>query len=149
MGYEIRKFKSFRGREGYGFNLELWKDGVKVAFVMDDASGGSYRFDWFDKKCEESFTAEAKAKFPDRQWEQGDGLLAEMVDDFTNARRLDRLAKKKTLFQVGAEIGSDTFHTISLPFDRKVHGFFFSQKYSGKKVFVYGHGVVQEAQVRL
>ena len=46
MKVEVRKVKSFRGREGLGFNAELVVDGKKVAFVIDEGSGGALRFDW-------------------------------------------------------------------------------------------------------
>ena len=47
-GYAVRKVKSLRGMEGIGFNAELCRDGKPVAYVMDDANGGEYRYDWYD-----------------------------------------------------------------------------------------------------
>lgn len=44
--YEIKKFKSFLGREGYGLNATILKDGKPVAFAMDDASGGDMEVDF-------------------------------------------------------------------------------------------------------
>lgn len=43
----IRKFKSFRGMEGYGFNAELLYCGKPVAFVIDEANGGCLDWQWY------------------------------------------------------------------------------------------------------
>jgi len=50
--YAVSKVKTFRGREGYGFNAELLRDGSPIAFVIDEANGGVYHFEWHD--CGES-----------------------------------------------------------------------------------------------
>jgi len=34
MNLSVRKIKTFRGTEGYGFNAELCADGKPVAFVL-------------------------------------------------------------------------------------------------------------------
>lgn len=47
--YTVRKVKTFRGREGTGFNAELCCDGKPVALVMNQADGGSFRFEWNDR----------------------------------------------------------------------------------------------------
>lgn len=47
--YTIKGYKSFIGNEGHGYNLTLCRDGVKVAFVIDDASGGEVDFQWADR----------------------------------------------------------------------------------------------------
>lgn len=46
--YTIKGYKSFIGREGHGYNLSLYRNGKKVAFVMDNAEGGEVRFEWVD-----------------------------------------------------------------------------------------------------
>ena len=48
--YEVKGVKSFRGMEGYGFNATLYRNGKKVAFVMDSAQGGEYDYEWVDYK---------------------------------------------------------------------------------------------------
>jgi len=48
--YSVRKVKTFRGREGHGFNAELLCDNIPVAFVMDEANGGTYHYEWYDLK---------------------------------------------------------------------------------------------------
>ena len=48
--YTVRKIRTFRGREGNGFNAELMLDGIPVAFVIDEANGGDYRYEWYDRE---------------------------------------------------------------------------------------------------
>jgi len=50
--YKVKNVKSFLGREGYGFNANLYCDNKKVAFIYDDASGAGVFFEWIDSKSE-------------------------------------------------------------------------------------------------
>lgn len=38
--YSVKGVKTFRGHEGIGYNASLYKGKKKIAFVIDDASGG-------------------------------------------------------------------------------------------------------------
>ena len=49
MSYTIKNVKKFRGMEGTGFNLNLLRDGKKVAFVMDEGCGAEPCFEWVDE----------------------------------------------------------------------------------------------------
>lgn len=42
--YEARAVKYHSGMEGTGFNADLYRDGVKIAHVLDEGSGGSMMF---------------------------------------------------------------------------------------------------------
>src|SRR5687768_17542817 len=53
MAYEAKGIKTFRGQEGEGYNASLYRDGKKVAFVIDDASGGMLDVEWLDRKEEQ------------------------------------------------------------------------------------------------
>lgn len=44
--YSVKNVKSFMGREGYGFNANLYRGKKKVAFCMDSANGGMLDIDW-------------------------------------------------------------------------------------------------------
>ena len=44
--YSVKNVKSFMGREGYGFNCTLYRGKKRVAFCIDDASGGMVDIDW-------------------------------------------------------------------------------------------------------
>jgi hypothetical protein len=48
--YSVKNVKSFMGREGYGFNCNLYKGKKMVAFCYDDASGGPVDIDWLPKE---------------------------------------------------------------------------------------------------
>lgn len=50
--YEVKKIKTFMGREGEGFNCTLYRNGKSVADVIDSANGGCYRWAWSDCESE-------------------------------------------------------------------------------------------------
>ena len=49
--YEVKNVKTFRGREGQGFNCSLYRDKKRVAFVIDNGCGDEYKFEWLDSKA--------------------------------------------------------------------------------------------------
>lgn len=49
--YSVKSVKTFRGMEGEGYNATLCRNGVPVALVIDDATGGEIRFEWNDWKA--------------------------------------------------------------------------------------------------
>lgn len=48
MSYEVKGVKGFMGRDCPGYNATLYRDGVKIATVVNDGSGGEERIDWED-----------------------------------------------------------------------------------------------------
>jgi len=46
----LKNVKTFIGREGYGLNATIYVDGIKTAFIMDDASGGEPDYDVFNEE---------------------------------------------------------------------------------------------------
>jgi hypothetical protein len=44
--FSIKGYKTFRGREGAGFNATLLLNGKEVAFMSDEGSGGELRIEW-------------------------------------------------------------------------------------------------------
>jgi len=44
--YSVKNVKSFMGREGLGFNANLYRGKKKIAFCFDDARGGEVDIDW-------------------------------------------------------------------------------------------------------
>lgn len=139
--YTVRKFKSFRGMEGYGFNAELVRDGKPVAFVIDDANGGEYRFEWYDHTAarvpvkginfsgkpfeyqgtpEEAILAAHCASLPPTEspWTKGefnnvtDDIFVEgIVSAHELAKRLEKVTKTKTIFKV-----DDKEYSINAPY---------------------------------
>ena len=49
MKITVNAVKTFIGREGHGFNCNVFVDGVKVAFARDDAGGGCTDYDYLGK----------------------------------------------------------------------------------------------------
>lgn len=47
--YTIKGLKTFIGREGHGYNVNLHRDGIRVAFIIDHATGGEVDFQWLDR----------------------------------------------------------------------------------------------------
>ncbi len=41
---QLKKVKTFLGMDGYGLNAEVWINGVKCYFVLDEGSGGEMDF---------------------------------------------------------------------------------------------------------
>jgi hypothetical protein len=80
QGYTIKGFKTFIGMEGRGFNLTLYKDGRKVAFVVDDAHGADFDWQYFNKADREELEAKVK-ELPQHELDMGDGTI-EMMDPF-------------------------------------------------------------------
>jgi hypothetical protein len=114
---QVKNVKSFVGREGYGFNANLYLSGKKLAFAIDDASGGGVNYQWEGSTTEEKLANQKLAKdFVDAHppelmdpnaeaWVKTlytdgkrkldlDELVTRLVDQFENDKNLNR--KKKT-----------------------------------------------------
>jgi len=129
--FGIKKFKSFIGNEGYGFNAELWMDGKKACFVIDDARGGEYHWNWYSKDCEKQFCdylkslpvekveddAEAweKKLYPNgRAWSE-EVFMGMLVDQHQNFSSIQRRAKTSTIFTIPSNKKGE-YISIKLPF---------------------------------
>jgi hypothetical protein len=51
MDYTLKGIKTFRGTDGDGLNATLYRDGVKVAFILDEGNGGDMHLQWFDQQA--------------------------------------------------------------------------------------------------
>lgn len=124
--FTINGLKTFTGTEGYGFNVNLLRDGKKVALIADMADGGPIRIDFIkrDPVVEAEFLAFAKAAYVanDRpaayeasmrefmgadaeiKPESDDDIMAdwanERVAEAEERKMLMRSAKTATLFRV-------------------------------------------------
>lgn len=112
--YTIKAVKSFMGREGYGFECSLYKDGKRIGTVTDTAHGGIADFylddgekEKLDAYCETIpkepwsgfLTKEDFNKlYPDGFPTDCDALLSQMVDAFEKTKRYKRLCKTKTIY---------------------------------------------------
>ena len=62
MKIEAKNIKTFRGREGEGFNATLYFDGVRACLVDNDAGGGQFRYEWLSGKQNEEKALQARTK---------------------------------------------------------------------------------------
>lgn len=129
--FEVKKFKSFIGNEGHGFNAELWMDGKKACFVIDEASGGEYQFQWVNRDFEKQFGDYVKSLpvepldedaedwekklYPNgREWSE-DVFMAMLTDLHQSFASLKRKAAKSTLF-VLPNCQKGAYYSSNLPF---------------------------------
>jgi len=139
--YIVKNVKTFIGIEGQGFNASLYRNGKKVAFVIDSANGGNFNFSWEDWKKPkvdinittdngkphtfkgtpeekifyefiETLPKEKNSYFPDGMKINPDIFISELVEKFEEERYIKRNLKTKYLFQIGNKIGSTEYQTI-------------------------------------
>lgn len=101
--YTVKGIKKFRGMEGYGFNADLYRDGKKVALVMDEATGGGLRFEWKQNdRIEEALLIAHCATLPNVTYfntsmkMSPDLFVDELVNDVEVERAFARVIKKTT-----------------------------------------------------
>jgi len=146
----VKGVKTFEGHEGRGYNCNLYRNGKKVAFVFDDASGGEVMIDWVDhqkervefefitfggeKKTrkgtpEEKMLNEYLATLPSRD-DHGfgdyyitDGIfIEELVNDYEEKKWLKRQCYTKTLFTT-PDCKKNEFRTVKAKFCEEVKKF--------------------------
>ncbi len=44
--YSVKNVKTFRGRDGDGYNANLYRGKKKIAFIIDEGNGGEIHIDW-------------------------------------------------------------------------------------------------------
>ena len=140
--YTVRNVKTFLGTEGYGFNATLCRDGKPVAFVIDDANGGCFHFQWTSPIEEAALEAVCK-QTPPTDFEglsivhKADRFLSQLVDNYENDKRLKRIAKKKTLFRVKGD-SPDEWRTLNAMGEKA--SAYLVKKYGEQLETVYGQG---------
>jgi hypothetical protein len=153
INFEIKKLKSFMGNEGYGFNAELWMDGRKAAFVIDDASGGGFQWHWENELLEQKFHDYVKAlpveKLSDdaEDWEKemypngrelnDECFLAAMVDQHCAGTKIKRAVKKSTLFVLPNS--KKTYFSIPQPFNPETKARILSNPKNAGAKFINDH----------
>lgn len=144
QNYEVKNVKTFQGMEGTGFNASLYRNGKKVALVIDDAHGGDFQFqwdDWREQRVDINITLrdgkphtfkgtpeekvlyeyvdklplEKNKYFPDGMKQTPDTFVEDLVTKYESDTWMRRQLKKNFMTQIGDKIGSDEF----LPFKKK------------------------------
>jgi hypothetical protein len=163
--YAVSNIKTFTGREGYGLNATITRDGRAVAFVLDDASGGEVRVDFrnplqtprsFQLTTNEDALAEQQQALAfAEEWYAGidDGerkaigpcrtphncLVAwvnEQVDAHETRKQFDRAAKKTTLFRLKGDHKDKWRTLVKAPYSPAVQAFL-DKKYGAQIDRVY------------
>ena len=117
--YKVKAVKSFMRLEGYGYNCNLYRDGKKVAEVINMADGGEVNFNWKDDK-ELHLFAEYTGTLPMidmSKWGMEplpasmDMAVGQLVDEYEDRKRLKSLCTKNWVYKMkGQEEG--TFATL-------------------------------------
>jgi len=105
LDYNVKGVKSFRGMEGYGFNATLYRGKIKIAFVIDEANGGCYHYDWFNRAEDKILRDHCESLPKEVVYDMeiavdSDMLVGALVDKYENDKRFSRLCKKSTLFRL-------------------------------------------------
>ena len=131
---QVKNVKSFIGMEGHGFNCSLYLDGKKVAFVIDDANGGEFHYQWEGKtpqdrtRNEKEVMAVIDALPPEiieedaEPWKKSlypegfrkikiDVYVGRLVDDYENNKKLERQKKTSVPFKT-AECKPGTYYVL-------------------------------------
>ena len=130
MSYEIKNLKTFNGREGKGYNANLFRDGKKVAELIDSGDGGEavVREVVFGevKRIEQ----EISGKFIDLGEEfqnmkvpmDVSSYLSQLVEEF----EMKKLCRKYTLMRFKGD-SEGFYRKLSLPFTPEVKAVLFRQ----------------------
>lgn len=140
-GYSVRNVKTFRGMEGEGFNATLYREGRRIAFVIDDASGGDIQIQWTNRctrDVEEKPLLDFLKTLPKEKWEDQeydvtpDVFIATLVDQSQIEKRLKQLFEKKTLFRLREDsTEDDNWRVIERPFSPAIKSALF-KKYGNR-----------------
>ena len=139
--YSVKNVKSFMGREGYGFECSLYRDGKKIGTVTDTANGGMTDF-YLDSKEEEDRLDAYCATLPARVSEipaeppmrnqpytgkmetitiemSRDIFIAGLVDEYETNKKLKRYCKTQTLYRLHSD-KDDSHWVIGIKYTEKV-----------------------------
>jgi hypothetical protein len=135
MKITVNAVKTFIGREGHGYNCNVFVDGAKVAFARDSASGGESDYDYVGKDQETrqancSLLVKAIKEYPplrieddkdgftaiydkDGNWYQGiDSIIGGLVDGFLYNKKLKAKLKKSVCFTDSTSDNGSYYYSI-------------------------------------
>lgn len=125
---EIKGLKTWQGRDGYGYQGDLYVNGRKALHFLDEGNGGAVWVDYFDASGQRSrrqpetgpgaeFLAYVAALPADAEGRKPsiDIVLAGLADEHELSRRLVRACKSKTLFRVPGDAPA-AYREIKKPF---------------------------------
>jgi sulfopyruvate decarboxylase TPP-binding subunit len=104
---ELKAVKTFRGMDGVGYNANLYINGKKAAFCMNEGSGGPDRVEWVNPSTRQAYAQpfaewcqahESVVGDVDKEYAE-EVVLGAMVDAVMQARDLKRALRKSVLFR--------------------------------------------------
>ena len=128
MKYEIKKLKTFKGMEGGGYNCDLYRDGIKVAEIIQSGDGGETNIQWTVKGEADKLREHTKDMYyppelldcKERPLKMGmDGFIEELVIQFEVNKKLARAVKTKTCFRRKGQNPGD-YYTYNRMFSAEV-----------------------------
>jgi hypothetical protein len=85
MEVTLKKVKTFTGTDGYGLNADVYVDGVKCFFFIDDAGGGESVHHSYDKELYKKLEEYVKTLPPDTYTLDGEThTMPASIDDLVN-----------------------------------------------------------------
>lgn len=142
--YEVKNVKSFMGREGYGYECTLYKDGVRIGTVTDTADGGCA--DYYLNKGEKELLDTYCKTLPkvDSGLDCGDEdstidvdadiFVARLVDEYEKSKEMRGWCRKGTIFRInGMEEGR--YRSLKSKFSQQVKEYL-EKKYAGQGLVI-------------
>lgn len=125
--YTVKNVKTFEGMEGIGFNASLYQGGKKIAFVIDDATGGDLQIQWHDKTAKTALL-EYINTLPDCDIDgtgehlvsmSVDIFISELVNQHMERQQKRRWCKNATVFRVKGDRQGE-YRKVPVPYSSAV-----------------------------
>lgn len=145
MKIGVRKLKTWNTHDGGGYQGELLVDDKPALHFHNDGNGGETRIEPLNKDLMAALDAHIKAQ-PPRSVDVGTGepwitpcdiqyVIADAIDDHEHTKRMKRLCKTKTLFQLRSEMATDVIRQIPQPYTDKLKAHIL-EKYGADTVII-------------
>ena len=154
MPYSIKKLKEFKGTGGVGYNLDLYRNGRKIAEVIDEGGGGEVNICWLDRQAplvainiinrggeqhscqgtpeQKLFVELANSQTYTYYGHTGRKDAGILLEDIIESHRLKKDCKKKTVVKLVRD-GEDSYTVIRTPYTPETRAWL-TQKYGDQIV---------------
>ena len=121
--FEIKSLKTFTGREGHGFDCDLFIEKIKVYHVRDNADGGCFRWDLYPGVEQKRLSQELKriiSKMPQKNWGNFKCDMTEdiFIDDLVQALQAEQLDNKLLKLEenhiIWGVVGGDSYSYMKM-----------------------------------
>jgi len=125
-GYSVKGLRTFATPDGGGYNVDLYRDGVKVAHAFEGGFGGEVELQFVNPTESKKFydtIATLKYKFDGKEYthsaETFIGELIEVIAEAQDAKKFEARIKrncKKVIVVHYKEDGPESFRTFKIPY---------------------------------